>query len=135
MHQKAYKEAMAGEGLDRHLFGLYVVAVGKNVEAPFLKNALAEPWRLSTSQQPQQQTSAWDPKVDVDLRSAGGGFGPVSDDGCAWRVPHPPRPPRTRRPHHPPVAAPTLARRGELHAGGGFATFLPHLGQAQQQRH
>lgn len=84
-HQMAYKHAMAGAGLDRHLFGLYVVAVGKNVEVPFLKNALAEPWRLSTSQQPQQQTTAWDPRVDADMCSPGGGFGPVSDDGCACR--------------------------------------------------
>ena len=47
---------------DRHLFALYCVAVGKSVDSPFLKGALSMPWKLSTSQQPQQQTTLWDIK-------------------------------------------------------------------------
>jgi len=83
VHQDAYKRAMAGEGVDRHLFGLYVVSVGKGMESAFLKDALSEPWRLSTSQQPQQQTTAWDMHSPdhQHLISPGGGFGPVADDG------------------------------------------------------
>ena len=52
-----------------------------NIEAPFLQTALSDPWRLSTSQQPQNQTGMWDPKVHDFLLSPGGGFGPVADDG------------------------------------------------------
>lgn len=59
-HQTAYMDAMAGKGIDRHLFGLYCVSVGKEVDSDFLKTAMKEPWRLSTSQQPQQQTDRWD---------------------------------------------------------------------------
>lgn len=45
----------AGRGVDRHLFALYVVAMGMGVEVPFLQEALSLPWRLSTSQLPQRQ--------------------------------------------------------------------------------
>ena len=74
---------MAGKGIDRHLFALYVVSVGKSVDSPFLKAALSVPWRLSTSQQPQQQTALWDIKDPANAKrvSPGGGFGPVSEDG------------------------------------------------------
>jgi hypothetical protein len=41
--------------VDRHLFALYVVAMGMGVEVPFLQEALSLPWRLSTSQLPQRQ--------------------------------------------------------------------------------
>jgi hypothetical protein len=58
-------------------------AVGVNVESPFLRAALAVPWKLSTSQQPQQQTTAWDIKDKkwASQISPGGGFGAVSSDG------------------------------------------------------
>jgi carnitine O-palmitoyltransferase 1 len=82
-HQQGYRDAMAGKGIDRHLFALYVVSVGKEVDSPFLQHAIREPWRLSTSQQPQQQTDRWDvrkPEHEARL-SPGGGFGPVADDG------------------------------------------------------
>ncbi|XP_026518239.1 carnitine O-palmitoyltransferase 1, liver isoform-like [Terrapene carolina triunguis] len=42
---------------------------------------LAEPWRLSTSQTPQQQIKMFDMEKNQDLVSSGGGFGPVADDG------------------------------------------------------
>jgi len=82
-HQTAYLNSMTGRGIDRHLFALYIVSKGMNIESPFLQTALSDPWRLSTSQQPQNQTNKWDPRAESDqfLISPGGGFGPVADDG------------------------------------------------------
>lgn len=81
VHQNGYLDAMCGKGIDRHLFCLYVVSKYLEVESPFLKEVLSEPWRLSTSQTPQTQTG----RIDVTKRpeeiSPGGGFGPVADDG------------------------------------------------------
>ncbi len=82
-HVQAYTDCMAGKGIDRHMFALYVVSKGKAIDSPFLKSALSEPWTLSTSQQPQQQTAMWnlkDPKWAKYI-SPGGGFGPVANDG------------------------------------------------------
>ena len=78
-HQDNYRNAMAGNGVDRHLFTLYVVSKYLNVDSPFLKEVLSEPWRLSTSQTPHSQMS--DTPRHPDLHSPGGGFGPVADDG------------------------------------------------------
>ncbi|CAG7821013.1 unnamed protein product [Allacma fusca] len=66
---------MNGKGIDRHLFGLYVVSKYLKIESPFLNEAIGHPWRLSTSQTPTRQTNlkptgCW-----------GGGFGPVAADG------------------------------------------------------
>ncbi|KDO33450.1 hypothetical protein SPRG_02257 [Saprolegnia parasitica CBS 223.65] len=87
-HQDLYRRAMCGEGVDRHLFTLYCVSVGMGIESPFLKQALQRPWRLSTSQQPQQQTDNWKDvakllsKAEYDgMVCPGGGFGPVATDG------------------------------------------------------
>lgn len=90
VHQDGYRGAMCGKGIDRHLFTLYCVSVGFGIESAFLKSALGRPWRLSTSQQPQQQTNNW-PKVFKSLEGTkygakdaicpGGGFGPVAEDG------------------------------------------------------
>mmetsp|Transcript_45820 Transcript_45820/g.115389 ORF Transcript_45820/g.115389 Transcript_45820/m.115389 type:complete len:799 (+) Transcript_45820:296-2692(+) len=86
-HQAYYRDAMCGKGIDRHLFALYIVSQGTEIESPFLKNALSIPWRLSTSQQPQEQTGALQSlrkRGDVDtsrLYCPGGGFGPVADCG------------------------------------------------------
>ncbi|OWZ00626.1 Choline/Carnitine O-acyltransferase, partial [Phytophthora megakarya] len=90
VHQDSYRNAMSGKGIDRHLFTLYCVSVGFGIESPFLNNALSRPWRLSTSQQPQQQTDNWrlvekaleGTKYSIDdARCPGGGFGPVAEDG------------------------------------------------------
>ncbi|XP_075229002.1 carnitine O-palmitoyltransferase whd isoform X2 [Lycorma delicatula] len=81
MHQKGYQDAMCGKGIDRHLFCLYVVSKYLEVDSPFLKEVLSEPWRLSTSQTPHGQTSRLDLKKFPRCISAGGGFGPVADDG------------------------------------------------------
>ncbi|KAJ9472726.1 Carnitine O-acetyltransferase [Diplonema papillatum] len=83
-HVNTSRLAMTGHGVDRHLFALYVVAVGKNIEAPFLKKALTSPWKLSTSQVPQRQTPSglWPNNDSGDVYySPSGGFGPVADDG------------------------------------------------------
>ena len=49
-HQKYSHDCMVGAGVDRHLFALYVVSVGKHRESPFLRAALGRKWKLSTSQ-------------------------------------------------------------------------------------
>lgn len=76
-----YQDAMCGKGIDRHLFCLYVVSKYLEVDSPFLREVLSEPWRLSTSQTPHNQTSLLDLSKFPDFISAGGGFGPVADDG------------------------------------------------------
>ncbi|XP_017785605.1 PREDICTED: carnitine O-palmitoyltransferase 1, liver isoform isoform X2 [Nicrophorus vespilloides] len=80
-HQKGYQDAMCGKGIDRHLFCLYVVSKYLEVDSPFLQKVLSEPWRLSTSQTPHGQTGRIDLKKHPKCISAGGGFGPVADDG------------------------------------------------------
>ncbi|KAF1641617.1 Carnitine O-palmitoyltransferase 1, muscle isoform, partial [Eudyptes chrysocome] len=80
-HQHMYRMAMTGAGIDRHLFCLYVVSRYLGVQSPFLAQVLSEPWRLSTSQTPQQQLKLCDLNKHPDLVSTGGGFGPVADDG------------------------------------------------------
>uniref|UniRef100_A0A8D0GVE5 carnitine O-palmitoyltransferase n=1 Tax=Sphenodon punctatus TaxID=8508 RepID=A0A8D0GVE5_SPHPU len=77
-HQHLYRLAMTGAGIDRHLFCLYVVSKYLAVDSPFLKEVLSEPWRLSTSQTPQQHI---DLSKNPEMESSGGGFGPVADDG------------------------------------------------------
>uniref|UniRef100_A0AAQ4RVY7 Carnitine O-palmitoyltransferase 1, muscle isoform n=1 Tax=Gasterosteus aculeatus aculeatus TaxID=481459 RepID=A0AAQ4RVY7_GASAC len=80
-HQNMYRLAMTGSGIDRHLFCLYLVSKYLGVDSPFLKKVLSEPWRLSTSQTPQQQLNLVDINKFPKYVSAGGGFGPVADDG------------------------------------------------------
>ena len=46
-----------------------------------LQEVLSEPWRLSTSQTPHGQTNKMDLVKNPKCISAGGGFGPVADDG------------------------------------------------------
>ncbi|KAM4677552.1 carnitine O-palmitoyltransferase 1, muscle isoform [Discoglossus pictus] len=80
-HQLMYRLAMTGQGIDRHLFCLYLVSRYLGTDSPFLKKVLSEPWRLSTSQTPQQQLKMFDLEEFPNHVSAGGGFGPVADDG------------------------------------------------------
>ncbi|UYV78943.1 CPT1A [Cordylochernes scorpioides] len=80
-HQRSYQDAMCGQGIDRHLFCLYVISKYLEVDSQFLKEVLSEPWRLSTSQTPQGQTGLLDVNKNPEYISAGGGFGPVADDG------------------------------------------------------
>uniref|UniRef100_A0A671L335 Carnitine O-palmitoyltransferase 1, muscle isoform n=1 Tax=Sinocyclocheilus anshuiensis TaxID=1608454 RepID=A0A671L335_9TELE len=80
-HQNMYRLAMTGAGIDRHLFCLYIVSKVMGIDSPFLKQVLSEPWRLSTSQTPQQQLNLIDTQKFPKYVGAGGGFGPVADDG------------------------------------------------------
>lgn len=80
-HQNMYRLAMTGSGIDRHLFCLYIVSKYLGVESLFLKKVLSEPWKLSTSQTPQQQLNLIDINKFPKYVGAGGGFGPVADDG------------------------------------------------------
>ncbi|XP_043979492.1 carnitine O-palmitoyltransferase 1, liver isoform isoform X1 [Gambusia affinis] len=80
-HQNMYRLAMTGQGIDRHLFCLYLVSKYLGEESPFLKEVLSEPWRLSTSQTPLQQVELFDLARHPEMVSSGGGFGPVADDG------------------------------------------------------
>ncbi|XP_026168064.1 carnitine O-palmitoyltransferase 1, liver isoform isoform X1 [Mastacembelus armatus] len=80
-HQNMYRLAMTGQGIDRHLFCLYVVSKYLGEDSPFLKEVLSEPWRLSTSQTPMQQLELFDLVRHPEYASSGGGFGPVADDG------------------------------------------------------
>lgn len=80
-HQTQYRDSMTGKGVDRHIFCLYVVSKYLEIDSPFLKEVLSEPWRLSTSQTPTAQTNKIDLKNFPDCLSSGGGFGPVADDG------------------------------------------------------
>jgi carnitine O-palmitoyltransferase 1 len=75
--------AMTGKGVDRHLFALYVVAIGTHTESPFLRNVMKRGWKLSTSQVPTWQTdNEWPTKDNGDQwPRPSGGFGPVADDG------------------------------------------------------
>ena len=78
-HALGYKLAMTGKGIDRHLFCLYVMSKYLKIESPFLDKVLSEPWRLSTSQTPAQQTGKLDYDNEKEKISVGGGFGPVSE--------------------------------------------------------
>jgi len=80
-YQTKYKlDSMCGNGVDRHLFGLYAAGkmVGK-VPQVFTMPALYESDQLSTSQSPLK----YDPKYFKrnDLRPIGGGFGSQRNDG------------------------------------------------------
>lgn len=80
-HQDLYRLAMTGNGIDRHLFCLYLVSKYLGEDSAFLKEVLSEPWRLSTSQTPLQQVELFDLKRYPEYVTSGGGFGPVADDG------------------------------------------------------
>lgn len=81
LHVDGFRKAMSGAGVDRHLFGLYVVSKYLEEDSPFLKEALKEPWKLSTSQTATQQTNRGNYIKYPGMKTAGGGFGPVADDG------------------------------------------------------
>lgn len=49
-HQMNSKLAMTGKGVDRHLFVLYILAKGMQVESEFLDDYIKRSWTLSTTQ-------------------------------------------------------------------------------------
>ncbi|XP_068959430.1 palmitoyl thioesterase CPT1C isoform X2 [Petaurus breviceps papuanus] len=80
-HWALCRAALTGEGIDRHLFCLYLVSQLLCLPSPFLTQVRAERWKLSTSQSPTQQPRLFDPARHPDYICCGGGFGPADDDG------------------------------------------------------
>nr|XP_055225887.1 carnitine O-palmitoyltransferase 1, brain isoform isoform X5 [Gorilla gorilla gorilla] len=80
-HQALLKAAMSGQGVDRHLFALYIVSQFLHLQSPFLTQVHSEQWQLSTSQIPVQQMHLFDVHNYPDYVSSGGGFGPADDHG------------------------------------------------------
>ncbi|XP_020015570.2 palmitoyl thioesterase CPT1C isoform X1 [Castor canadensis] len=80
-HQALLKAAMSGQGVDRHLFALYIASRFLHVQSPFLAQVHSEQWQLSTSQIPVQQMHLFDVHNYPDYVSSGGGFGPADDNG------------------------------------------------------
>lgn len=80
-HINLCRKAMTGQGVDRHLFSLYVVSQYLRLDVPFLKTVLSEKWVLSTSQTAVNQTMRINLDKYPDRACAGGGFGPVAENG------------------------------------------------------
>ncbi|XP_019597169.2 palmitoyl thioesterase CPT1C isoform X1 [Rhinolophus sinicus] len=80
-HQALLKAAMSGQGVDRHLFALYIMSQFLHLQSPFLDQVHSEQWQLATSQIPVQQVHLFDVHNYPDYVSSGGGFGPVNDHG------------------------------------------------------
>jgi carnitine O-palmitoyltransferase 1 len=78
-HQSLYRDCMTGNGVDRHLFCLYVLAKYMKEKSAFLEEVVQESWRLSTSQTPNQQIT--DLSVDWRELHCGGGFNTVDKNG------------------------------------------------------
>lgn len=81
LHSVNIRKAMAAQGVDRHLFCLYVVSKYLEIDSPFLSEILSEPWKLSTSQTAAIQMNLHDFGKEPLKIPGGGGFGPVADDG------------------------------------------------------
>ncbi|XP_022440755.1 carnitine O-palmitoyltransferase 1, brain isoform isoform X3 [Delphinapterus leucas] len=80
-HQALLKAAMSGQGVDRHLFALYIVSQFLHLQSPFLDQVHSEQWQLATSQTPVQQIHLFDVHSYPAYVSSGGGFGPADDHG------------------------------------------------------
>uniref|UniRef100_A0A915ERU8 carnitine O-palmitoyltransferase n=1 Tax=Ditylenchus dipsaci TaxID=166011 RepID=A0A915ERU8_9BILA len=84
-HQMLYRDAMCGQGVDRHLFALYVVQRYLEEESAFMNKIFPPTYLLSTSQTPlnqcEEEAKNLSPEQRLSLVSAGGGFGPVADRG------------------------------------------------------
>ncbi|XP_036050720.1 carnitine O-palmitoyltransferase 1, brain isoform isoform X4 [Onychomys torridus] len=80
-HQALLKAAMSGQGIDRHLFALYITSRLLHMQSPFLTQVQSQQWPLSTSQIPVQQMHLFDVHNYPDYVSSGGGFGPANDHG------------------------------------------------------
>jgi carnitine O-palmitoyltransferase 1 len=79
---------MCGQGVDRHLFALYVVQRYLEEESPFMQKIMPPTYLLSTSQTPMSQCEEeavkelkLSAKRRMNMITAGGGFGPVADKG------------------------------------------------------
>ncbi|XP_043852895.1 carnitine O-palmitoyltransferase 1, brain isoform isoform X2 [Dromiciops gliroides] len=76
-HWALCRAALTGEGIDRHLFCLYLVSCLLHLPSPFLTQVRSERWKLCTSQSPTRQPQLFDPASHVDYAFCGGGFGPM----------------------------------------------------------
>lgn len=76
---------MCGQGIDRHLFALYVVQRYLEEESTFMNKIMPPTYLLSTSQTPlnqcEEEAKSLTAEQRLSLVSAGGGFGPVADKG------------------------------------------------------
>jgi carnitine O-palmitoyltransferase 1 len=80
-HTKLTQEAMTGQGIDRHLFCLYVISKYLEIESPFLTvsiNLITFNKKLKDVLLPEYNDMG--PDLD-NVIACGGGFGPVVDDG------------------------------------------------------
>uniref|UniRef100_A0AC34RDR2 Choline/carnitine acyltransferase domain-containing protein n=1 Tax=Panagrolaimus sp. JU765 TaxID=591449 RepID=A0AC34RDR2_9BILA len=75
-HQDYYRNCMAGNGCDRHLFSLYVLSKYLQIKSDFLESIFNMPFVLSTSQTPQHQMSEYSKQLnkEKDLFWPAGGF-------------------------------------------------------------
>ncbi|ORC92354.1 choline/carnitine O-acyltransferase [Trypanosoma theileri] len=82
-HQLYSRDAVAGHGVDRHLFALACVSAGTGHASEFLQLALRPKWKLSTSQVlTRQLPPEYHTNNNTSLfETPNGGFGPVADDG------------------------------------------------------
>ncbi|CEF62783.1 LD31742p [Strongyloides ratti] len=85
-HQKYFRDAMTGKGVDRHLFGMYVVSKYYNIQHKFLDKVFSMNYALSTSQTPQHQMAEYSKKLNADpkLFWPAGGF--CCPDGSNYGV-------------------------------------------------
>ncbi|CAM38332.1 choline/Carnitine o-acyltransferase-like protein [Leishmania braziliensis MHOM/BR/75/M2904] len=84
-HQRSVQEAVAGGGVDRHLFALFMASASQGTPSDFLTAALRKTkWKVSSAQ--AQQRNLLDRLHPADggnwyHETPGFGFGPVSLDG------------------------------------------------------
>ncbi|KAF1753923.1 hypothetical protein GCK72_020480 [Caenorhabditis remanei] len=79
-HVNNCKQIMMGNGVDRHLFVLCVLAKGLGYSSPFLDYYSSQKWLLSTSNAPNM-TNSIDEDCSVNNIVLGGSFGAVAQDG------------------------------------------------------
>uniref|UniRef100_A0AC35TWF4 Carn_acyltransf domain-containing protein n=1 Tax=Rhabditophanes sp. KR3021 TaxID=114890 RepID=A0AC35TWF4_9BILA len=79
-HTLKNKQCMVGNGLDRHLFVLYVLSQGLSINSPFLNYYISKKWPLSTSQ-PPKMTSLYNEDKDPGTIWNAGCFGAVDKEG------------------------------------------------------
>uniref|UniRef100_A0A1I7UMR2 Carn_acyltransf domain-containing protein n=1 Tax=Caenorhabditis tropicalis TaxID=1561998 RepID=A0A1I7UMR2_9PELO len=79
-HVLRNKKCMIGQGIDRHIFVLYILSQGTGIQSPFLDNYISQKWKLSTSHVPNV-TNQCDEDTDPDDTWLGACFGAVAADG------------------------------------------------------
>ncbi|KAI6239477.1 Cpt-6 [Aphelenchoides fujianensis] len=80
-HQHRTRLAMTGEGIDRHLFVLYVMSKRAGVESAFLEHYIQQRWVLSTTQIGYVTDLLDETPATPEQCWLGGSFGAVTEDG------------------------------------------------------